>query len=100
MYSLCRIYLLFLASSTCYFFSATIVCDRWRIGAVNVYNLSASIWDDHVYVSLTVTINDKGQNVAFYTQYCLAPLPPHRQFPKMPFHLSLCSYHAVRTLTL
>jgi hypothetical protein len=32
------------------FLSATIVCDRWRIGAVNVYNLSASIWDDHVYM--------------------------------------------------
>ena len=50
VYSLCRIYHLFLASSTCFFLSATIVCDRWRIGAVNVYNLSASIWDDHAYM--------------------------------------------------
>jgi len=35
------------------FLSTTIVCDRWRIGAMNVYNLSVSIWDDHLYMTST-----------------------------------------------
>ena len=44
-----------LSSFSCFlnllFLSAAIVCDRCRVGAVNVYNLSASIWDDHVYMT-------------------------------------------------